>query len=289
MRYYVRRIAQSVFTLLSGLFLTYAPLSPHSGESAEGDYGGPDRTAVLVGDGRHGTGRRDGRADDGDQPGRTDHRRLLPTTSVGSCCGDFGTSILYQDPVFDILFRAMPWSIFLQRLRHHAGVHGEHPRRCADGLARGLEARLRADGPRPLGERHPVLRGSDRLPLRAGVPVGAVPDRRLAPRAVEPGFNLAFMGGILYHGRYRSCRRSSSGSVRRRSGCGPTPSASSALTISVRRACGVSTNRILTRYLTRNAILPLYTGLVVGIGALFALERDHRTDIPVPGRRLVPV
>lgn len=185
--------------------------------------------------------------------------------------GDFGTSILYQAPVFDVLFDAMPWSIFLS----------------VYGLMLGITATILVGVVMAWHEGTKIDKGGTALVLLVNsIPyyVGAIlmlailafqwglfPTGGRAPRAVEPGFDLAFMIGIVYHGALPIASAFllgfAAGALGMRAN---TVSIVGSDYLRSARLRGLKTNRIISRYLTRNAILPLYTGWMIGIAALFS-------------------
>lgn len=272
MRYYVRRIAQAAFTMLSGLFLTYALYRIIPGSPLQ------NIIADIVE-----RQRQSGGQIDSEQIARIAEQMtgINPSEPIivgffdyvaGIVLrGDFGTSILYQDPVFDVLFRAMPWSIFLS----------------VYGLMFGITATILVGVLMAWHEGTVVDKGGtvlvllvNSIPYYVGAIVmlsflafqwGLFPSGGRAPRAATPGFNLEFMLGILYHGALPIISTFllgfAAGAIGMRAN---TVSIVGSDYLRSARLRGISTNRILTRYLTRNAILPLYTGWVIGIGALFS-------------------
>lgn len=272
MRYYIRRVAQSIFTMVSGLFLTYAlyriiPGSPlqaimsdliqqqrRSGGSIDAD-----RIARMA---ETMTGINP------DEPILVGFYDYLSGVVLRQ---DFGTSILYQDPVFDILFLAMPWSIFLS----------------VYGLMLGITATILVGVLMAWNEGTKIDKGGtvlilvvNSVPYYVGAIVmlsllafrwGIFPSGGRVPRAADPGFNIEFMAGLLQHGALPILSTFllgfALGSLGMRAN---TISIIGSDYLRSARLRGISTNRILTRYLTRNAILPLYTGWLIGLSALFA-------------------
>lgn len=272
MRYYVRRIAQAVFTMLSGLFLTYALYRIIPGSPLQ------NIIADIVERQRQNGGQIDSEqiariaeTMTGINPDEPIIVGFFDYVAGIVLRGDFGTSILYQDPVFDILFRAMPWSIFLS----------------VYGLMLGITMTL-LFGVLMAWHEGSVLDkgGTVTILLVQSIPYyvvaivmlsflafqwGLFPSGGRAPRAATPGFNLEFMIGILYHAGLPILSTFlvgfGAGAIGMRAN---TVSIVGSDYLRSARLRGVSTNRILTRYLTRNAILPLYTGFIIGIGALFS-------------------
>lgn len=271
MRYYVRRVAQSIFTLLSGLFLTYAlyrlvPGSPLQSIIAD----------IVQRQRRQGSVNQEQINRVAEQmTGINPDEGIFEGFSnyIGGIVfnGDFGTSIMHQQPVFDLLFDAMPWSIFLSLYGIMFGFTASilvgvlmawHEGSKLDSGLTTLVLSVNAV---------PYYVGAIILLTLLGVQWGIFPSGGRAPRAVEPGFTIPFMTGILYHGALPILSTFLLGfaasSIRMRAN---TVRIVGSEYLRSARLRGIGTNRILTRYLTRNAILPLYTGLVIGIGALFA-------------------
>jgi len=272
MRYYVRRIAQSVFTMLSGLFLTYALYRIIPGSPLDS----------ILADLIKRQQRRGGSIDQeqvaelaenmtGINPNQGIIVGFLDYVAGIVFRGDFGTSILYQDPVFDILFRAMPWSIFLSVYGLMLGVTAT----ILVGVLMAWHEGTKIDKGGTVAvltvNAVPYYVGAIVMLSFLGFQWGLFPTGGRAPRAATPGFNLEFMLGIVYHGALPILSTFllgfAAGAIGMRANTIPIMGSDYLRSARLR---GVSTNRILTRYLTRNAILPLYTGWVIGIGLLFA-------------------
>ena len=184
---------------------------------------------------------------------------------------DFGTSIRYQQPVFDILFAAMPWSIFVS----------------VYGLLLGFSLTVLLGSLMALKEGSKFDAGATVFVLLMGsVPyfVGAVvmltvlafqwqlfPTGGRFDHTTNPGFNIDFMASIAYHGALPIL----TGFI---VGFGGGALGMRANSIRIlgddflhnARVRGISGTRMTTRYVARNAILPIYTGLMIGIAGIFS-------------------
>lgn len=268
MRYYIRRIAQAIFTLMAGLFLTYAlyrlipgsPLDSIMAELISEEQGTYDPERI----------RRMAEQMTGINPDQGVFEGFLDWTA-GAVQGDFGESILHQEPVFDMLFQAIPWSVFISVYGILLGFTAS----VLVGVVMAWNEGSKIDSGLTV-----LVLSVNSIPYYVGAIVmlsffafqwGIFPIGGRAPSAVTPGFNMEYMLGILYHAALPIMSTFLLGfaatSIRMRAN---TVRIVGSDYLRSARLRGLSTNRILSRYLTRNAILPLYTALVIGIGALFA-------------------
>lgn len=197
---------------------------------------------------------------------------------------DFGMSISQNEPVFDILFTAMPWSVFISIY----------------GLLLGFTTNIL------LGSFMAYWEGGrlDKLTsalvtITTSVPYYVVAILMLAYLAFEwglfpvggrydpdtvPGFNWPFIASVLYHAALPIFTGFLVGF-----GGGALSMRGNSIRvlgedyIRVARLRGLSQYRIVTRYVTRNAILPLYTSLMVGISAVFSSSIVMETLFNYPG------
>lgn len=184
---------------------------------------------------------------------------------------DLGTSLIYQEPVIDIMARAMPWSIFVS-------VNGLLLGFTASVLLGSLMATWEG-GRFDSGSTLAVL-GLSSIPYYVGALVmlaflgfgwGIFPTGGRYGSGVDPGVNVDFMASVIYHGAMPTL----SGFIL---GFGAQALAMRGNSIRVigsdyihsARLRGIGTNRITTRYVARNAILPIYTSVMIGIAALFS-------------------
>lgn len=185
--------------------------------------------------------------------------------------GDFGRSIHYNQPVFDILFAAMPWSIFVS----------------VYGLILGFSVTILLGSLMAYKEGSAFDKGSTVFVLMLGsIPYyvaaivmlsvlsfqwGWFPIGGRWDRTIEPGFSLAFMQSIAYHGALPIA----SGFIVGFGGGALAMRANAIRLLGAEylhsaRVRGISTTRITTRYIGRNAVLPIYTGLMIGIAGIFS-------------------
>ncbi len=184
--------------------------------------------------------------------------------------GDFGRSIWYEAPVTEIIGPAIPWTVFLTGsalfLAFTVGVslgafmaYREGSR--FDVASTGIGLVLNSTPGYVVGLLFVAFLGY-RLEL---FPTGG----RYAS-ALTPGFSLPFLTSVLHHGAlpilsmavvgFGGWALSMRGNAVRVLGEDYLRSA---------RLRGLSTRRIAMRYVARNAILPMYTGLMIAIGTVF--------------------
>ncbi|MCT9098021.1 ABC transporter permease [Haloarchaeobius sp. HME9146] len=198
---------------------------------------------------------------------------------------EFGTSLQYNEPVFDLLFAAMPWSVFVSiwglvlgftfnifwgaLLAYREGsrfdkggtifamVGNSIPYYVAGILA--LAVFGYNFGIFPQGGRYPAE-------FSLGAPIiGTI----INDPNVTPGFNPGFIAGAAWSAALPVF----TGFVLGISGLGMRGNSIRVMEsdyIRVARLRGLSESRIASRYLARNAVLPLYTTLMIGIAGIFS-------------------
>ena len=272
MNYYIRRFSQAIVTFLLGMFITFAlyRLVP----------GGPVESIMAA---RIERMQQRGQEVDtaevaeiaeqltGINPDEPIPVAFFDWISGIILRGEFGESILFQDPVFDILFRGMPWSIFLSVYGLMLGFTAT----IAVGVFMAWHEGTKIDSGLTV---FVLLMRSIPYYVAAIVMLSVLafqwelfPTGGRAPPAADPGFNLPFMIGVAQHAALPILSQFivgfAGGAIGMR-----------ALSVRVigadylrsARLRGLSTNRILTRYLTRNSILPIYTGFMLGISGMFS-------------------
>jgi peptide/nickel transport system permease protein len=184
---------------------------------------------------------------------------------------DFGQSIAFQEPVFDVLFQAMPWSMFLSVygliLGYGSTILVGTLMAWKEGtkIDKGLTAFVL------VMNSIPYYIGGLLMLIFLGYEWQLFPTGGRYPSSATPGFNVHFMVGLIQHGALPILSQFivgfAGGAIGMR-GLGIRIVGADYLRSA--RIRGVSTNRILTRYVTRNTILPMYTNLMIGIAAIFS-------------------
>lgn len=184
--------------------------------------------------------------------------------------GDFGQSIWYGEPVASVIGPAVPWTVFLTAsalfLAFTVGItlgafmaYREGSR--FDVASTGVGLVLNSTPSYVVGLLAIAYLGY-RLQL---FPTGG----RYASE-LTPGFTLPFLASVLYHGALPILSMAVIGfggwALNMR---GNSIRILGEDYLRVARLRGLSTRRIAVRYVARNAILPMYTGLMIAIGTVF--------------------
>ena len=198
--------------------------------------------------------------------------------------GDLGTSIWYQKPVTGIIANAMPWTIYLSAVSLMFTF--------ATGISLGAIMAYKEKSTFDTGMTlYTTVVHSFPYYLFALLilwvfsfttgwfPIGG----RMTP-GVTPGFNLAFITDVVYH----SALPILSLLVIGFGGAALGMRANSIRVLGndylrVARLRGLSDQRIALRYVARNAILPMYTTLMISIGSLFGGAIILETIFNYPG------
>jgi peptide/nickel transport system permease protein len=182
---------------------------------------------------------------------------------------DFGTSIWQNEAVFPYLFEKMPWSIFLS-------VYGLALGRTT-GLLLGAVMAYK-EGTRfdkgltsftIINRSIPYYVVAILLLIVFGYVLEWFPTSGRSAPGTTPGMNMAYMVGVVKHATLpilSTFVAGFGGALAFRGNCVREMGKSY---IRVARLRGVSGGRIAIRYVGRNAILPIYTGLMMGIASIF--------------------
>lgn len=182
---------------------------------------------------------------------------------------DFGVSIHKREPVFDILFRALPWSLFISIY----------------GLALGTTVSLLLGAAMAYTEGSRFDTGMTIFSIvNTTIPyyvvaivalivfsfnLGWFPSGGRMTQGTTPGFNYPFIAGIVEHAALpilSSFVAGFGGALAFRGNCIREMGEGY---IRLARLRGVSQGRIAIRYVGRNALLPIYTSIMMGIASLF--------------------
>lgn len=184
--------------------------------------------------------------------------------------GDFGTSVWFGEPVSQVIWRAMPWTLFLSTTTLFLGL--------VIGIVVGGLMAYNEGGRFDIGmTTYTLISGSIPYYMLAilliyvfGFMWGVFPTSGAYASGVEPGFNLPFMMSVAYHATLpiTSMVLVAFGGT----ALGLRSNAISELGADYIRAARIRAlpqHRIALRYVARNAILPMYTGIMMGIASVF--------------------
>ncbi|QLG29118.1 ABC transporter permease [Halorarum halophilum] len=266
MRYIVRRVAQSVFTVFAVVSLSFGIVRLLPGGPA--DY----LRAQLLQQG-------------GSLTQSQINQRIAAQTNVNVgeplyvqyvdymvnvLQGDFGRSIWYDDSVASILGKAIPWTVFIMAcallLAFVVGItlgafmaYREGSSTDYVGTAVSLVTNSTPD----------FIVGLVALTF-LGYRFGLFPTTGHYASEVTPGLNLPFVVSVVHHGTLPILAIS----LYSFGGWAMDMRANSIRVLGedylrVARLRGLPERRIALRYVARNAILPMYTGLLIAIGFVF--------------------
>ncbi|SIR65737.1 peptide/nickel transport system permease protein [Haladaptatus litoreus] len=182
---------------------------------------------------------------------------------------DFGRSIFKNRPVFDILFEAMPWSLFISIY----------------GLAFGTTISLLFGAVMAYNEGGKFDTGMTFISIaNSTIPyyvvailtlivfsfnLGWFPSGGRMDPSTTPGLNLPFIVGVVKHAAlpiFSAFIAGFGGALAFRGNCIREMGEGY---IRVAQLRGISQGRIAIRYVGRNALLPIYTSIMMGVAGIF--------------------
>ncbi|WP_207592749.1 ABC transporter permease subunit [Halomontanus rarus] len=271
-RYYWERIGHAFITLVAVTTITFAlfrlmPGNPAQAMRAEferklggsGQAADPEIIDQMV------------RTHTGFDPNQPMHIQYVEYLRDIIIYQDFGQSIQYGDPVFDILFAAMPWSVFISVY----GLAFGYTANILLGAAMAYKEGSRFDSYSTVLATFlnsvPYYVGAILFLAFFAYKLGWFPGSGRYNTRIDAGLNVDFMWSIVHHGTLPIMSSFIVGF-----GGGALAMRGNSVRIlgedylRVARLRGISSSRIATRYVARNAILPLYTQMMIGIAAVFS-------------------
>jgi peptide/nickel transport system permease protein len=185
---------------------------------------------------------------------------------------DFGSSISTRPgmDVFDVLFAAMPWSVFISIYGLILGFGVS----ILLGALMAYKEGTRVDyGLTVWGQilaSIPYYVAAITFLAVFAFQMGLFPTGGRYNTATSPGFNIPFMLGVINHGALPILTGfilGFGGSLSMRANSIKELGSDYLRSAKLR---GVGGTRITSRYVMRNAILPMYTGLLIGIAGIFS-------------------
>ena len=183
--------------------------------------------------------------------------------------GDLGISIYYQEPVAQILARALPWTLFVLSWSLFITFFV--------GVAVGALMAYWEGGKLDVGlSSWAILMGSIPYYVMAFMLLiflsyrfGWFPTSGKVPAGVTPGFNWPFIKGIVHHAMLPVFSMLVASGVASLGMRGNSIRILGSDYLRVARLRGLSDVTISTQYVARNAVLPMYTTLLISIGEMF--------------------
>ncbi|QIO24451.1 ABC transporter permease [Haloarcula sp. JP-L23] len=184
--------------------------------------------------------------------------------------GDFGRSIWYEEPVASVIGPAIPWTVFLTAsalfLTFTVGVSLG----AFMAYKEGSTFDVTSTGVGLVLNSTPSYVVALLLIAFLGYQFQLFPTGGRYASELTPGLNVPFLMSVLYHGILPILSMAVVGfggwalSMR-----GNSIRVLGEDYLRVARLRGLPTRRIAIRYVARNAILPMYTGLMIAIGTVF--------------------
>lgn len=265
-KYFISRVVQSIFTFVSVLTLTFAlirlmPGGPAALIKAQMEQSGRTFTEEEI----------NNRVElltnvNPDEPIPVAYVDYV--TSVLS--GDLGESIWYSRTVMEILADAMPWTIYLSAVSLLLTY--------AIGIALGAMMAYTEGSRFDFGSSStsivitsiPFYVVAIALLWFLGYEAGWFPTGGRVAQEIDPGLTVDYVGSILSHSILPIAALTIAGfGGKALSMRGNSIQILGNDYLRVARLRGLSERRISMRYVARNAILPMYTGIMISIGSLF--------------------
>lgn len=213
--------------------------------------------------------------------------------------GDLGQSIYYTRPVTEVVAEALPWTLFVLSWAIFISFFL--------GIVMGALMAYWEGGKLDVGlTSYAVVVGSIPFYVLALILLiflayrwGMFPTGGRQPTGVEPGFTLVYISGITYHATLPIISMLVASGVASLGMRGNSIRVLGEDYLRVARLRGLSDLTISSQYVARNAVLPMYTSLLIRIGAMFGgsvvleqvfqyrgigkimLEATHQRDYPL--------
>lgn len=182
---------------------------------------------------------------------------------------DFGRSIMLNEPVFDALFVRMPWSMFISVYGLALGYSVSLLLGALMANTEGSNFDVGMSIFTVVNQTIPYYIVGIILIVIFGFNLGWFPTAGKMDPNTTPGFNWPFMVGVVKHGTLPILSgfiAGFGGALAYRGNCIREKGKEY---LRVARLRGISENRLAIRYVGRNALLPIYTQMMVGIAAVF--------------------
>lgn len=190
--------------------------------------------------------------------------------TTGLLTGDLGHSVWYNQPVIDILAKAMPWTIFVSAVSLLGTFAIGITLGALMAYAEGSRFDLASSTVSIVITSIPFYVVAVLLVWVLGYEYGVFPTGGRVDTSITPGMNLAFITSVLYHAALPISSLVIAGfGGRALSMRGNSIQILGNDYLRVARLRGLSERRIALRYVGRNAILPMYTSIMIAIGSLF--------------------
>lgn len=267
MNWFIKRTGQALFTLYAVVTLTFVVVSLMPGSAASVlrttlRRQNPDMSAeeinVLV---QHYITI---------DPNKPVHIAYIEYVT-GLLQGDLGHSLRFDEPVADILVSGIPWTVLVMSLSTFFMFGIALSLGALMAYYEGSNLDLGMTGVGILLNSIPYYVAAVLFIVFFGPPMlDVLPARGRYPRGVEPGASLDFLFGVIEHAILPTASFVITGfGILALAMRGNSIQVLGEDYVRVARLRGLADRRIALRYVGRNAILPMYTSLLISIGFLF--------------------
>ena len=184
--------------------------------------------------------------------------------------GDLGTSFYYNEATWQILARALPWTAFVMSISIFLLFFLGILLGAAMAYKEGSRFDSSLTGLSTLLNSVPYFLAAVFFVYLFGYVLGWFPTRGVAGAGVEPGFTIPYVTSMLHHAALPIFSVVITGfGFEALAMRGNSISVLGEDYLRVAHLRGLSSERIITRYVTRNAILPMYTRIMISVGFVF--------------------
>ncbi|WP_436922959.1 ABC transporter permease [Halosimplex amylolyticum] len=183
--------------------------------------------------------------------------------------GDMGRSMSQNAPVAEIMAEAIPWTLFVMSWAVFLGFAVGISLGALMAYWEGSKFDSALTGYATTITSIPFYVLALFLLMTLGYQLGWFPTGGRRPEGVTVGFNLPFMMGIIYHATLPVLSMFVASGAASLTMRGNSVRVLGEDYLRVARLRGLSDRTIAIRYVARNAILPMYTGLMIAIGTMF--------------------
>jgi peptide/nickel transport system permease protein len=184
--------------------------------------------------------------------------------------GDLGKSLWYNQPVMDIIAQAMPWTIFISAVSLLGTFAIGITLGALMAYSEGSRFDLTSSTVSIIITSIPFYVVAVLLVWMLGYQFNIFPTGGRVNTDLTPGMTPEFISSVLYHGALPIASLVIAGfGGRALSMRGNSIQILGNDYLRVARLRGLSERRIALRYVGRNAILPMYTSIMIAIGTLF--------------------
>ncbi|MFC4438416.1 MULTISPECIES: ABC transporter permease [Natrialbaceae] len=266
MHYILKRTAQAIFTVFATITLTFALIRLLPGGPAQ------SMRAQMLEQGNDLTSEQINRQIEAqmniapDEPLYVQYAEYMASILTG----DFGISTWHNEPVADILGSALPWTVFIMATSLFLAFVVGISLGAYMAYREGSTFDVSSTGVALLLNSIPDYVVALLALTFLGHQTGLFPTGGRYASGLEPGIHPEFLASVAYHGALPVLSMAvvafGGWALDMR---GNSIRVLGADYLHVARLRGLSEHRIALRYVARNAILPMYTNLMIAIGLMF--------------------